>query len=241
MVHVLGWYYSNASYTTCNWTWMLSWYWHGRESRRGTGGSRTQGGRGLGVRSQDNPADQVDTIEDALSTIVGTLQNEEPQTLQFPYTATSGSNIPFSDSTTAVSLFDRFFTEEVWDLLVAKTNKYAATRQSDKPHARNWFAVSVDEMRAFVGMLILMGICQMPRLHLYLQIMVPLIRTSGISDIMSRVRFQQIFKFLHLADSAGQVPPGEDGPPSSLSQHPYKPPNSFLGLWLLIAAGYILL
>jgi len=41
--------------------------------------------------------------------------------------------------------------------------------------------------------------------------MVPLIRTSGISDIMSRVRFQQIFRSLHLADSAGQVPLGEDG------------------------------
>ena len=41
--------------------------------------------------------------------------------------------------------------------------------------------------------------------------MVHLIRTSRISDIMSRVRFQQIFRFLHLADSAGQVTPGIDG------------------------------
>jgi len=131
--------------------------------------------------------------------------------LQYVYTATPGSNIPFSDSTTAVSLFDRFFTEEVWDLFVTETNRYAASNQSGKPKARNWYDVTVDEMRAFVGMLILMGICRMPRLDLYWQIMVPLIRTSGISDIMSRVRFQQIFRFLHLADSAGQVHPGEDG------------------------------
>ena len=124
------------------------------------------------------------------------MANEEPQALQFLYTATPGSNIPFSDSTTAVSLFDKFFTEEVWDLLVTETNNHAATHQSDKPHAQNWFAVSMDEMRAFVGMLILMGICRMPRLH--------------FSNIMSRVRFQQIFRFLHLADNARQVPPGED-------------------------------
>ena len=139
----------------------------GRGSRHGTGGSRTWGSRGRGVRSQDNPTDQVDTIEDALPTIGGTWQNEEPQALQFPFAATPGSNIPFSNSTTVVSLFDRFFTEEVWDLLVTETNKYAATHQSDKPHARNSFAVSVDEMRAFVGILILIGICRMQRLHLY--------------------------------------------------------------------------
>ena len=95
--------------------------------------------------------------------------------------------------------------------MLKETNRYAATHQSDKPHARPWHDVTVKEMRAFVGMLILMGICRFPRLHLYWQIMVPLIKTDGISNIMSRVRFQQIFIFLHLADSAGQVPAGEDG------------------------------
>jgi len=85
----------------------------------------------------------MDTIEDALPTIGGAWQNEEPRALQFLYTATPGSNIPFTDCTTAVSLFDKFFTEEVWDLLVTETNNYAATRQSDKPHARDWYAVSV--------------------------------------------------------------------------------------------------
>jgi len=123
-------------------------------------------------------------------------------------TATPGSNIPFSDSTTAVNLFDRLFTEEVWDL--GDRDQKLRSHSSIWSHARNWFAVSVDEMRAFVWILILMCTCRMPRLHLYWQIMIPLIRTSGISDIMSRVRFQQIFRFLHLIDSAGQVPPGED-------------------------------
>ena len=72
-----------------------------------------------------------------------------------------------SDSTTAVSLFDRFFTEEVWDLLVTETNRYVATNQSGKPHACKWYDVTVKEMRTFVGMLILMGIYCIPSLHLY--------------------------------------------------------------------------
>jgi len=49
------------------------------------------------------------------------MANKEPKGLQFPYTATLGSNIPFSSSTSAVSLFDKFFTEEVWDLLRMET------------------------------------------------------------------------------------------------------------------------
>jgi len=84
--------------------------------------------------------------------------------LQYVCTATPGSNVPFSDSTTAVSLFDRFFTEEMWDLLVTETNCYAASNQSGKPKPCKWYDVIVDEMRAFVGMLNLMGICRMPRL-----------------------------------------------------------------------------
>jgi len=112
---------------------------NGRGSRRGSGrgchcgtsrGRGIRGGRSLGVTSENDPADQHNSVEDALPTIGITWENEEPQALQYVYIDTPGSNIPFSDSSTAVSLFYRFFTEEVWDLLVTVTNRYAALNQS---------------------------------------------------------------------------------------------------------------
>ena len=55
-------------------------------------------------------------------------------------------------------------------------------------------------------MLILMGILDLPRLEMYWQTQHKLLSTSGISSIMSRVRFEQLFRFLHLANSADNLP-----------------------------------
>ena len=63
-------------------------------------------------------------------------------------------------------------------------------------------------MKAFIEMLILMGILQLPRIEMYWQTDDDLMKTPGISSIMSRVRFQQIFCFLHLADNSHQIPAG---------------------------------
>ena len=38
-----------------------------------------------------------------------------------------------------------------------------------------------------------------------------LLTTPGVSSIMSLVRFEQIFRFLHLANSDLQIPAGEPG------------------------------
>ena len=46
---------------------------------------------------------------------------------------------------------------------------------------------------------------------MYWQIDDDLIKTPGVSSIMSRVRFQQIFRFLYLADSSHQIPAGQPG------------------------------
>ena len=92
-----------------------------------------------------------------------------------------------------------------------ETNRYAAANRSISRHSRAWSDVTVEEMKAFVGMLILMGILQLPRLEMYWQTTHPLIATTGMSAVMSRVRFEQIYRFLHLANSSDQVPSGQPG------------------------------
>ena len=90
-----------------------------------------------------------------------------------------------------------------------ETNRYANGNTSTAPHARPWYDTTVPEMKAFVGMLIIMGIVVLPRLELYWTTSHPLIAQSGIASVMPRVRFEQLFRFLHLNDNNNQVPIGD--------------------------------
>ena len=64
-------------------------------------------------------------------------------------------------------IFSRYFSD-VWGLLVSETNKYAAhcRQQSSYTSPRSWHDISKEEMKAFIGILILLGVCRLPRLKL---------------------------------------------------------------------------
>ena len=53
-----------------------------------------------------------------------------------------------------------------------------------------------------------MGVLHLPHLEMYWQSDCNLIETPEVSSIMSRARFEQIFRFLHLADNSRD--PGND-------------------------------
>ena len=141
---------------------------------------------------------------------LGQWKKEEPSSLCFNYGLTPGPRIHLHNIT-PLELFCKYFTDEVWDLLVTETNRYACSRFPCRQHARPWTDISTDEMKAFIGMLLLMGILQLPRIEMYWQTDDDLMKTPGISSIMSCVRFQQIFRFLHLADNSHQIPAGQPG------------------------------
>lgn len=109
-----------------------------------------------------------------------------------------------------MDLFSRLFTDAAWDLLgfAGSRDKPLCSYDSRKKNAhacqRPWSDVTVDEMKAFVGMLMLMGIYRLPQLELYGSTKHPLIN-SGLADVFPLVRFQQIFRFIHLNDSDQQV------------------------------------
>ena len=61
-----------------------------------------------------------------------------------------------------------------------------------------------------MGMLMLMGIYRLPRLEMYWSTKHPLIN-PGLADVFPKVRFEQIFRFIHLNDSDQQVDVGQPG------------------------------
>jgi hypothetical protein len=104
-----------------------------------------------------------------------------------------------------LDLFSRYFTNTVWDLIVIETNRFASQNSRTSAHARPWHDTTVAEMMAFVGILIIMA------RKMYWQQSHTLLTTPGVSSIMSLVRFEQIFRFLHLANGVLQIPAGQPG------------------------------
>jgi len=86
---------------------------------------------------------------------------------------------------------------------VVETNRYAHDNRSTAPTPRAYKDVTVDEMKAFVGLLILMGILRLPRLEMYwsTSALNKYISAPGISSVMTKTAFEQIFRFLHLVNN----------------------------------------
>ena len=126
----------------------------------------------------------------------------EPDSVCWNYYLTPGPKRPFHTSTSPLQLFCTFFTDEVWDFLVTETNRYSKLGLPQQRYARPWHDVTVEDMKAFVGLLIIIGILQLPRLEMYWQTESNLIHTPGVSSVISRIRFEQIWRYLHLADNS---------------------------------------
>jgi len=96
-------------------------------------------------------------------------------------------------------------------MLVRETNNYYnfMVRTDPNKHKQSWSPVTRDEMETFVGIMILMGIIKLPRFRMYWRDY--LVHQEGISAVMSRTRFLQIWLYFHLADNSVAVPVGADG------------------------------
>jgi len=110
---------------------------------------------------------------------------------------------PFTDRDGPVEFFSNFFTQDILQLLVEQTNLYA---QQNKP--REWEDTTDDEMAAFLGMLIAMGIHGLPRARMFWSTD-PLFRVQPVADIMTRQRFMKLIGNLHVNDNNKAVPRGD--------------------------------
>ena len=142
----------------------------------------------------------------------GPWQKQENVFTEYPFCGpTPGPTVP-SSGESASACFKRFFTDEVWTLLVTETNRYAAQCRaaSTTSTQRPWHDITKEEMKAFVGMLMAMGICKLPRLSMYWST-THLLLTPDLKKVMPLLRFQQIWRFFHLNNSSQQVAYGQPG------------------------------
>ena len=101
----------------------------------GTAQGRGQGtarGRGQGTAwdrgcsASMHVTSAISDTDCSLPEVVGTWESDkEPLSVLYHYREIPGSTVLFDDETTAVSLFFKYFTDEVWNLLYYK--KYIFT------------------------------------------------------------------------------------------------------------------
>ena len=76
-----------------------------------------------------------------------------------------------SNRLSPVSFFNEFWNADILATIVNHTNAFAARLQTlnKKPNARItvWKALTVDEFRKFIGLILLMGIKRMPEIEQY--------------------------------------------------------------------------
>nr|XP_039248218.1 piggyBac transposable element-derived protein 4-like isoform X3 [Styela clava] len=115
-----------------------------------------------------------------------------------------------SASSTPLDCFLQFFTVQVFNLIVEMTNLNAERKLQDINASRTkpivFEPTTLEEMKAYLGLMIAMGIVKMPVVSMYWQTKYWILNVPSFSKIMPRDRFQDLTKFLHFCDESDARP-----------------------------------
>ena len=110
-----------------------------------------------------------------------------------------------------IDIFEKIFTIALLQFIVKETNRNAREKlRGNEQRLQLWEDVNEIELRAYFGVLIAMGITNLPELHMYWSTD-PMYGNEGIKKVFSRDRFKEIGRFLHFSNSAEEPKRGEQG------------------------------
>ncbi|CAB4043789.1 Hypothetical predicted protein, partial [Paramuricea clavata] len=92
---------------------------------------------------------------------------------------------------------------KMFEVIMTETNLYREQCQNAKPSPALWTDVTVEEIMAFMGVVIAMGMTHLPEVFDYWRTE-PILSMPWYSSIFSRTRFLLISRYLHLADNTMQ-------------------------------------
>ena len=107
-----------------------------------------------------------------------------------------------------LEVFSLFFTEEIFSFIVGQTNMYAQQVLVEK--YEDFEEVSVEELKAYFGFMILTGLVSLPALDDYWR-RDPLLHYGGIADRISRQRFRELNRYLHFCNNQDLCQRGNPG------------------------------
>jgi hypothetical protein len=118
--------------------------------------------------------------------------------------------MPISEDGTVnpIDCYRHFITDEIIRLMVRETNRYAeqyllTNKLSKRSKNLQWEPITNEEMLKFLGIVIQMGLVQMPKVDYYWS-KSQLYGSEIIQNTMSRDKFELLVKFLHFSNNEEQ-------------------------------------
>lgn len=131
-----------------------------------------------------------------------------------------------SSSDSARKYFEALFDSEVFDLIVQQTNLYRLQKQAaGSSSTANDVEITGDDIKAWIGLCILMGIHQLPQLENYWS-SDPLLGLPAVWNVIASKKFKKITEMIHLNDNT-KNPPRTDASHDKL--HKVRPLIEILG------------
>ena len=130
----------------------------------------------------------------------------EPLTVA-PFSENVGPTFSVPSSPKAV--LNHFLTDSICEMVVTQSNLFAQQVMGEEKYAA-WEKITVDELRAFFGLRILMGIVKFPAMAMYWSKDTAL-NQPEITSRISRNRFQDLTRYLHFANSSTLPERGQSG------------------------------
>ena len=126
------------------------------------------------------------------------------------FTAQSGRSIDVGPDPKADNFFTFMFGEDLFEKIFLETNRYARQKFADnEQRLGRWQDVNRDEMKAYFGVCVIMGINNLPKIADYESSDI-FIGNDGIKRTMTKNRFEEISQFFHLNNSSEEPARGEE-------------------------------
>lgn len=122
---------------------------------------------------------------------------------------------PFAHTAAEIDYFKSLLSRDIINNIVIQTNLYANQERVDprtkaSKKTKNWTDTSAEEIEAFIGMLIIMGIHRLPHVSNYWS-SDPILGVESVSKVMPLKRFKKLVENIHLNDNSTAIPKGQDG------------------------------
>ena len=152
--------------------------------------------------NEDNAADAIDE-QTAWS-------NELSDFVILPFNSQCGIKVEVPPESRSDFFFNLIFSDELIDIIVRETNRYARQKLAgNDTRLAKWHDTTRQEVKAYFGMCLVMGINNLPRLAMYWS-SDPFIGNTGIQNIMTKNRFEELSQYLHFSNSETEPQRGEE-------------------------------
>ena len=157
------------------------------------------------AEESNNEDDAADAIDEQTA-----WSNELSDFVISQFNSQCGIKVEVPPESKSDFFFNLIFSDELIDLIVRETNRYARQKLAgNNTRLAKWHDVTRQELKAYFGICLVMGINNLPRLAMYWS-SDPLIGNTGIQNIMTKNRFEELSQYLHFSNSETEPQRGEE-------------------------------